>query len=90
MPTVRIPASLRSYTQNLEEVQSPGSTVGEVIQNLESKYPGLRDRILDGEGALRRYVNLFHNQEDIRFLQQLGTVVQDGDRISVVPAIAGG
>ena len=90
MPTVRIPASLRSYTQNLEEVQCPGSTVGEVIQNLELSYPGLRDRILDGQGALRRYVNLFHNQEDIRFLQQLGTVVRDGDRISVVPAIAGG
>ena len=90
MATVRIPASLRSYTQNQEEVQSPGSTVGEVIQNLEAKYPGLRDRILDGTGALRRYVNLFHNQDDIRFLQQLATAVQDGDRISVVPAIAGG
>ena len=90
MATVRIPASLRSYTQNREEVQVPGSTVGEVIQNLEPSYPGLRDRILDAQGALRRYVNLFHNQEDVRFLQQLATAVQDGDRISIVPAIAGG
>jgi molybdopterin synthase sulfur carrier subunit len=90
MATVRIPASLRSYTKNQEEVQSAGSTVGEVIQNLEPSYPGLRDRILDEKGVLRRYVNLFHNQDDIRFLQQLATAVQDSDRISVVPAIAGG
>ena len=61
-----------------------------MIQNLEPSYPGLRDRILDEKGVLRRYVNLFHNQDDIRFLQQLATVVQDSDRISVVPAIAGG
>jgi MoaD family protein len=90
MATVRIPAALRTFTQNQEEVQSPGATVGEVINNLEPKYPGLRARILDEKGALRRYVNLFHNEEDVRFLQALATAVKDGDRISVVPAIAGG
>lgn len=90
MATVRIPASLRTFTQNQDEVQSPGATVGEVIQNLDAKYPGLRSRILDEKGALRRYVNLFHNEEDIRFLQELATPVKDGDRLAVVPAIAGG
>ena len=83
-----IPVSLPSAPRG--NCESPGSTVGEVIQNLEAKYPGLRDRILDGSGALRRYVNLFHNQDDIRFLQQLATAVKEGDRVSVVPAIAGG
>ena len=90
MATVRVPASLRTLTQNQEEVSSPGATVGEVIHNLEAKYPGLRARILDEKGALRRYVNLFHNEEDVRFLQELATPVKDGDRVSIVPAIAGG
>ena len=90
MATVRLPASLRTFTQNQEEVQAPGITVGEVIENLELRFPGLRARILDDKGDLRRYVNLFHNEEDVRFLLELKTPVKDADRISVVPAIAGG
>ncbi len=90
MATVRIPASLRTFTQGQEDVQAPGATVGEVINNLEPRYPGLKSRILDDKGALRRYVNLFHNDEDVRFLQALATPVKDADKISVIPAIAGG
>ncbi len=90
MAKVRIPASLRSFTKNQEEVQVAGATVGEVLQNLEKSYPGIGPRLLDEKGGVRRYVNVFHNDEDIRFLQALATKVADGDRISLVPAIAGG
>jgi sulfur-carrier protein len=90
MARVRIPASLRSFTKNQPEVLVPGSTVAEVLDNLEPNYPGLRARILDEQGGLRRYVNVFHNEEDIRFLQDLKTPVKDEDRLTIVPAIAGG
>jgi molybdopterin converting factor small subunit len=90
MAIVRIPASLRSFTSNQGEVVVAGATVGEVLDNLEPAYPGLRGRILDEKGALRRYVNVFHNEEDIRFAQELATAVKEGDRLTIVPAIAGG
>lgn len=90
MPTVRIPTPLRSYTQNLDEVAVPGSTVGDVLEGLEARYPGIGARLLDDKGGVRRYVNIFHNDEDIRFLQELQTPVQDSDKISIIPAIAGG
>jgi molybdopterin synthase sulfur carrier subunit len=90
MATVRIPTPLRSYTQNKDEVSAPGATVGEVLQNLEKAFPGIGGRLMDDKGGVRRYVNIFHNDEDIRFLKELETPVTDGDRLSIIPAIAGG
>jgi molybdopterin synthase sulfur carrier subunit len=90
MPTVRIPTPLRKITNGHEEVAASGQTVGELISDLEKRYPGMRDRICDDKGQLRRFVNIFANDEDIRFLQNLDTPVKDTDEISIVPAIAGG
>jgi len=90
MATLRIPTSLRSLAQDREEVQAGGTTVAEVLVNLEKTYPGFRERLLDDKGGVRRYVNIFCNDEDIRFLQGLETKVQDSDRLLIVPAIAGG
>jgi len=90
MPTVRIPTPLRKITQGKEEVSADGRTIGEVIANIESTFPGFRDKICDETGNLRRFVNVFVRQEDIRFLQRLETPVADADEISIVPAIAGG
>jgi MoaD family protein len=90
MAKVRIPTPLRSYTKNLEEVDATGATVGELILDLEKSFPGIRERLLDEKGGVRRYVNIFHNDEDIRFLEELRTPVKDGDRVAIVPAIAGG
>ncbi len=90
MATVRIPAPLRTYTKDQREVTAAGKTVGEVLRNLEKAYPGIGERLLDEKGNVRRYVNVFHNDEDIRFLKDLETPVAEGDRLSVIPAIAGG
>ena len=90
MPTVRIPTPLRKITNGQEEVVAAGKTIGELIGDLEKKYPGIKDRLCDESGAVRRFVNIFQNDEDIRFLQNLDTPVKDSDEISIVPAIAGG
>ncbi len=90
MATVRIPTPLRKLTQGAEEVQAAGSNIGEIIANLESSYPGIKARICDDDGKVRRFVNIFANDEDIRFLKNLDTPVGDSDEISIVPAIAGG
>lgn len=90
MAKVRIPTPLRSFTRNQEEVTTSGATVGEVLKELEKRFPGLGARLFDDKGAVRRYVNVFHNDEDIRFLQELDTPVRDTDRITIIPAIAGG
>ncbi len=90
MATVRIPTPLRSFTQNQQEVAASGKTIGEVLRNLEAAYPGIGARLLDEKGGVRRYVNIFHNEEDIRFLKELETPVADEDKISIIPAIAGG
>ena len=90
MATVRIPTPLRKLTQGSEEVSAAGKTVGELIGDLEKKYPGIKERICDESGAVRRFVNIFVRDEDIRFLQNLDTPVKDGDEVSIVPAIAGG
>ena len=90
MATVRVPTPLRTYTQNRDEVSVSGATVGEVLRNLEKACPGIGARLLDADGSLRRYVNIFHNDEDIRYLKALETPVVDADRISIIPAIAGG
>jgi len=87
---VRIPTPLRSLTRGAAEVQGTGETVAEVIENLETSHPGLRDRLLDEGGELRRFVNIYVNEEDIRFLEGLKTILKDRDDVSIVPAIAGG
>ncbi len=90
MATVRIPNPLRLLTNNQDEVQAEGATVAEVLADLERRYPGIRMRVLDAKGGVLRYVNIFHNDEDIRFLNELQTKVAAGDRLAIVPAIAGG
>jgi molybdopterin converting factor small subunit len=90
MAKVRIPTPLRGFTRNVDEVMTLGTTVGEVLRELDQRFPGLGTRLLDDKGAVRRYVNIFHNDEDIRFLQALETPVSDQDHIIIIPAIAGG
>lgn len=90
MATVRIPTPLRKLTEGNEEVTAAGATVGEVIANLDTSYPGIKARICDDDGKVRRFVNIFANDEDIRYLDNLDTPVTDSDEISIVPAIAGG
>jgi molybdopterin synthase sulfur carrier subunit len=77
-------------TKGIAEVQAKGETVDDVIGDLERQYPGLRERIVDETGELRRFVNIYVNQEDIRFMQNRETVLKDGDEVAIVPAIAGG
>jgi molybdopterin synthase sulfur carrier subunit len=86
---VRIPTPLRTLTSGADEVNANGSTVGEVIEDLERKHPGIRDRLLDAKGV-RRFVNIYVGDEDVRFLEGLKTALKPGDQISIVPAIAGG
>jgi len=90
MATVRIPTPLRKYTQGQEEVSIAAGDVRQLIDGLESAYPGIRERICDDKGAVRRFVNIFVRDEDIRFLEGLDTKVAEGDEVSIVPAIAGG
>ena len=90
MAQVRIPTPLRKYTGGAEAVQADGATVAAIVADLDKRHPGIRDRICDESGAVRRFVNIFVNGEDIRFLQNLDTAVKSGDEVSVVPAIAGG
>jgi len=87
---VRIPTPLRKLTADQEVVSVEGSTIGEILQNLDKAFPGLNDRICDESGNVRRFVNIFVNDEDIRFLEERATKVNEGDEISIVPAIAGG
>ncbi len=87
---VRIPTPLRKLTAGKDEVRVMGETVGEVIKNLEKEFPGFRERLFDEQGALRRFINIYLNEQDIRFLNQLETRVQEESVISIIPAIAGG
>ena len=88
--TVRIPAQLRTLTGGEGEVTLAGSTVAEVLKDLDASHPGFADRLFDDTGALRRFVNIFLADEDVRFLQGLDTPVTDGQTLSIVPAVAGG
>lgn len=90
MPSVRIPTPLRKLTNELEVVQTSGANVGEILDNLDRAFPGLKERICDEAGNVRRFVNVFVNDEDIRFLEEQATPVKETDEISIVPAIAGG
>lgn len=87
--TVRIPTPLRNLTGGADEVSIEGGTVAQVLDNLEASHPGLKERLLDDKGV-RRHVNIFANDEDIRFLDNLDTTLKDGDSVQIVPAIAGG
>ncbi|HSO40162.1 MAG TPA: MoaD/ThiS family protein [Labilithrix sp.] len=86
---MRIPAALRSLTAGADEVTAAGGTIAEVIEDLEKKHPGLRDRLLDEKGV-RRFINIYVGEEDVRFTGGLKTELKSGDQISIVPAIAGG
>jgi molybdopterin synthase sulfur carrier subunit len=86
---VRIPTILRTYTDGAKAVDAEGGTLEELISNLESNHPGIKARLVD-QGALRRFVNVYLNDEDVRFLGGLGTPVSDGDTVTVLPAVAGG
>ncbi len=86
---VRIPTILRGYTGGAKQVTGTGSTLGELITDLDSRHHGLADRLTDG-GGLRRFVNVYLNDEDVRFLDGLDTPVKDGDTVTVLPAVAGG
>jgi molybdopterin synthase sulfur carrier subunit len=86
---VMIPTPLRQYTGGKDSVESTGATVSEVLQNLGKQYAGITERMLDA-GKIRRFVNVYVNDEDIRYLNSLDTPVKDGDEISIIPAVAGG
>ena len=86
---VRIPAALRTLTGGVDEVKAAGVTVGDVIEDLDKRHPGLKDRLLDEKGV-RRFINIYVGEEDVRFTGGLGTELKAGDQISIIPAIAGG
>jgi molybdopterin synthase sulfur carrier subunit len=88
--TVRVPTTLRPLSGGQAEVAVDGSTVGEVLSGLDTAHPGFRDRLLDDDGNLRKFVNVFLADDDIRYLQGLETPVPDGVTISIIPAVAGG
>ena len=87
---VRIPTPLQKLTNNEAEVQAEGATLKDVIDNLEKKYPGFKDRICDESGKIRRFVNIYVNEEDVRFQKGEATPMKAGDDVSIIPAIAGG
>ena len=87
---VRIPTPLRRHTGGVADVYSNGKDIGELVDELERQFPGFRDRLCDETGDFRKFINIYVNQEDIRFLQGRETTVKDGDEVSIVPAIAGG
>jgi molybdopterin synthase sulfur carrier subunit len=87
---VRIPTPLRKLTNNEELVQVDAATIGDAIHELQSRFPGIAERLVDDKGEVRRFVNVYVNEEDIRFLQNKNTPLKDGDEISIIPAIAGG
>ena len=88
--SVRIPTILRTYTSGESEVSASGDTLAEVIDDLDSSYPGIKARILDDQGAIRRFVNVYVGNDDVRFLDALDTKTPEGAQVSVIPAVAGG
>ena len=87
---VRVPTPLRKFTQGADEVSAQGSSVKAIVEDLDKNFPGMKERICDETGKVRRFVNVYVNGDDIRFLQNLETSLKEGDSISIVPAIAGG
>lgn len=88
--TVRIPTPLRKLTNEEETVEVEAATIADAITELETKFPGIKERLVDDSGAVRRFVNVYVNEEDIRFQDNQATALKDGDEISIIPAIAGG
>lgn len=88
--TVRIPTALRRVTQGQGEVQIEANSIADLIENLEKEFPGIKERLVDETGEIRKFVNFFVNDEDIRFLQGKDTQLKDGDIVAIIPAIAGG
>jgi molybdopterin synthase sulfur carrier subunit len=88
--TVKIPTPLRTLTNNDDSCEVDASTLGDVVTALEATYPGMQERLLDEGGEIRRFVNIFVNGEDVRFLSGLTTSLDTGDEVSIVPAVAGG
>ena len=87
---VRIPTPLRPLANGQNEVQLAGGNVREILENLVNSYPGIRERLMDEKGEVRRFINIYVNEEDIRFLDGTQTRIKDGDELSIIPAIAGG
>jgi MoaD family protein len=87
---VRVPTILRPYTQGVSEVSVEGSTLSEVLDSLDSSYPGIKSRVLDDSGELRRFVNVYVDNDDVRFAEGLQTKIKDGGQVSIIPAVAGG
>ncbi|MEO2043131.1 MAG: MoaD/ThiS family protein [Nitrospinaceae bacterium] len=87
---VRVPTPLMKLTDNKSEVAAEGATISDILNNLESQFAGIKERICDENGTPRRFINIYLNEEDIRFLDGEKTAVKDGDEISIIPAIAGG
>jgi molybdopterin converting factor small subunit len=87
---VRIPTILRSYTSGAKAVQGAGETLAELLTDLDTKFPGLRGRLVTAEGGLHRFVNVYVNDEDVRFLGALDAKLKDGDGVTILPAVAGG
>lgn len=87
---VRIPTPLRKLTNNEELVEVNATTIGAAIEELQTRFPGIAERLVDEKGEVRRFVNVYVNEEDIRFLKNKETPLKDGDEISIIPAIAGG
>ncbi len=90
MANVKIPTPLRNLTKGAGEVEIEGANINTLIENLDKQYPGIKGRLLDESNNLRRFVNIYVNGDDVRFLKGLDTGVRDGDNVSIVPAIAGG
>lgn len=88
--TVQIPTALKQYARNQDSIELKGDTVGQVMKNLSQNYPHLRAHLFNDDGALRNFVNVYVNDEDIRYLKQTDTAIKDGDVITIVPAVAGG
>jgi molybdopterin converting factor small subunit len=88
--SVRVPTILRPYTQGASEVSAEGGTLTEVLDSLDASYPGIKGRVLDDSGELRRFVNVYVDDDDVRFADGLQTVVKDGGQVSIIPAVAGG
>ncbi|WUJ75057.1 MoaD/ThiS family protein [Kribbella soli] len=88
--SVRVPTILRPYTQGVSEVSAEGSTLTEVLDSLDASYPGIKGRVLDDSGELRRFVNVYVDDDDVRFANGLQTAIKDGGQVSIIPAVAGG
>jgi len=88
--SVRVPTILRPYTKGVSEVFVEGSTLSEVLESLDTSFPGIKGRVLDDSGELRRFVNVYVDNDDVRFAEGLQTSIKDGGQVSIIPAVAGG